>query len=282
MEKLLNGSMKKSHLTTFAEKRSLSLKEVDQKDFPESKLKENELRCDRPKDMSSFLRRKDDQKPHVLFEVKKASPSLGQITSINAVDLCSRFIEQKARAISVLVDPVNFGGHPQDLADCVESFPKLPFLWKDFVLGEYQIRLAKSLGASSILLMTQLLEDEVLKDLFQFCQSMSIEPFVETHSHEELEFALGLGATMIGINARDFKTPGLPIDLATAGNSIAILDMQWPKECVLIAQSGIATYQDLHEVLSSLPMGLPDAVQIGSSVSGRAELPSDLIAALEL
>lgn len=274
--------MKKSHLCQYATKRLASLDQVDKKTYPEAMLFESEPKNSRPGQLSPSLKRAGGTKPHVLFEVKKASPTLGEITQVTAGDLCSGFLEMGARAVSVLVDPVNFGGHPDDLAHCVELFPETPFLWKDFVLGEYQVRLAKYLGASAVLLMTQLLEDEILKDLFQLCQSLEIEPFVETHTVQELEFALSLNPTMVGINARDFATPGLPVDLTTASNILAELKTDWPRQTVLVAQSGISSAGDLKMVLDGMPTGLPDAVQIGSGVSGAQGLAPELLAALQL
>jgi len=273
--------MKISHLCSYAQKREASLEQFDKKLFPLQRLLSEPLFSDRPEQVSSCLRRVSS-KPEVLFEVKKASPTLGSITSRGAVELCHDFVESGAKAISVLVDPVNFGGHPQDLIDAVKSFSALPFLWKDFVVSEYQVRLAKHCGASAVLLMTQLLEDDVLKDLFQLCQAIGIEAFVETHRQAELEFALELGASFIGINARDFSTPGLPVDLTTASKLLNRLGKDLPSECVLVAQSGIATVEDLNAVLSNMPAGRPDAVQIGSSVSSKAGLNVNLRAALEL
>lgn len=274
--------MKDSHLRHYATKRLQSLEEVDKKCYPEAMLKGAEPKFLRPTKLSSSLKRGASDKPHVLFEVKKASPTLGKITQVKAGDLCESFIGMGARAVSVLVDPVNFGGHPDDLAICVEAYPETPFLWKDFVLGEYQVRLAKYLGASAVLLMTQLLEDDVLKDLFQLCQSLEIEAFVETHTIQELEFALGLNPSMVGINARDFSTPGLPVELETASKIVAELEGGWPEQAVLVAQSGISTLNDFQKVISELPEGLPDAVQIGSGVSGSQGLPPNLLAALQL
>jgi indole-3-glycerol phosphate synthase len=274
--------MKDSHLCQFASKRLKSLDHIDKMCYPEEILLKNAPKFQRSAKLSPVLKRSLSENPHVLFEVKKASPTLGEITQVTAEELSDKFLDMGARAISVLVDPVNFGGHPDDLAHCVEACPQVPFLWKDFVLGEYQVRLAKYLGASAVLLMTQLLEDEVLKDLFQLCQSLEIEAFVETHTPEELEFALSLNPSMVGINARDFSTPGLPIDLSTASSLLREVQPNWPAETVLVAQSGISSLLDLKDVLAGMPEGLPDAVQIGSGVSGANGLPLDLLAALQL
>jgi len=274
--------MKTSYLTKFAKSRLDSLELVDKKAYPEAELSEKGLFSDRPKELSSFLSRKGSLVPNVLFEVKKASPTLGKITEVNSVELCGDFIRCGAKAISVLVDSANFGGHPNDIRDCVESFPELPFLWKDFVMTEYQVRLAKHLGASSVLLMTQLLEPKELIDLYELALALEVEPFVETHTEEQLSFALDLGARFIGINARDFEVSGLPIDLRTASRIVKAVGATWPEDKVLVAQSGIATADDLSSVLSGFSSESPDAVQIGSSVSGKNGMDQDLKRALNL
>lgn len=274
--------MKTSYLTKFAKARLDSIELVDKISYPESELSGKGLFADRPKNLSSFLSRKKSLFPNVLFEVKKASPTLGRITEINSVELCGNFVKCGARAVSVLVDSANFGGHPNDLKDCVECFPELPFLWKDFVMTEYQVKLAKHLGASSVLLMTQLLESNELVTLYELALSLGVEPFVETHTEEQLSFALGLGAKFIGINARDFEVSGLPIDLSTASRIVQSVGVTWPEDAVLVAQSGIGTVDDLSSVLSGFSPELPDAVQIGSSVSGKDGMDNDLKRALNL
>lgn len=275
----MGKGLKESHLTQFASKRLDSLKDVDQVAYPVESLLEGAQGVESK--LSPVLKRGKGQCPNVLFEVKKASPTLGQISEVDALELCSSFVEKGAKAISVLVDPVNFGGHPDDLKTCVNAFGQIPFLWKDFVMGEYQVRLAKHLGASSVLLMTQLLEGELLKDLFALAKELGIEAFVETHDIDQFEFALSLGAQFIGINARDFETPGLPIHLNTASGILQKVGDDVLKNIVVVAQSGIATVADLNSVLEGMPKHKPDAVQIGSSLSGKG-LPQDLQQALGL
>jgi indole-3-glycerol phosphate synthase len=146
----------------------------------------------------------------------------------------------------------------------------MPFLFKDFVATEYQVRLARALGASSVLLMTQLLEKEHLKDLYELALSLELTPFVETHHLGELEWALELEAKMIGINARDFSTKGLPIDLSTTPRRIEEVGALSFEGRVLVAQSGLETEGDLNNLLDHCPKGLPHAVQIGSAL-GKAE-----------
>jgi len=258
-----------SPLRALAQRRLDSLEKVDQVAFPEESLQGRINSLPTPPPMVPALR-KERPGPAWLLEVKKASPSKGMLSALSAQELCSSFVRAGADALSVLVDPVNFGGHPRDLEEGCRSFPGVPFLFKDFVATEYQVRLARALGASSVLLMTQLLKKERLKDLYDLALSLGLTPFVETHQLEELRWALDLDAKMIGINARDFSTVGLPIDLNTTPRLIKEVGALRFEGRILVAQSGLETEADQNHLLANCPEGLPHAVQIGSAL-GKAE-----------
>lgn len=265
--------MIESPLRAIAQRRLESLDEVDRVAFPEDSL---DGRIDGRQAPPCILEAlsKGESGPSWLLEVKKASPSKGKISSKSAIELCDSFVKAGADALSVLVDPVNFGGHPSDLEKSCLAHPELPFLFKDFVVTEYQVRLARAIGASSVLLMTQLLERERLVELYHLAISLELTPFVETHQLEELEWALSLGATMIGINARDFSTEGLPVHLGTTPQRIAEVGGASFEGRVLVAQSGLESEADFKNLMEKCPEGLPHAVQIGSALGGDGGPPS--------
>ena len=268
--------MIESHLTQFAQRRLTSLENVDQVVFPSDQLKHSQFYSQvRPSLKEALLpsaSNSDLGSLRFLFEIKKASPTMGILSQVDALDLCSTYVSQGAKAISVLVDQVNFSGHPSDLMNCCQAHPSLPFLHKDFVATPYQVHLAKALGASAVLLMCQLLEPSELKELYTLATELGLEPFVETHDAGELEFALSLNPPIIGINSRDFKTKGLPLDLGTAPR--LLIDVgPWPKDIALVAQSGLFNGEDLAKLKQDCPTGLPHAVQIGSSLSQAGEIP---------
>jgi indole-3-glycerol phosphate synthase len=267
--------MIESHLTQFAQRRLESLKTVDQLEFPIDALQDSPFYLQkRPSLRESLLPNSQSaDELHFLFEIKKASPTMGTLSKIDAVDMCSTYVEQGAKAISVLVDQVNFSGHPNDLKNCCSAHSHLPFLHKDFVATSYQVQLAKSLGASSVLLMCQLLEQNELKDLYDQATAIGLEPFVEVHDANELDFALSLNPPIIGINSRDFKTKGLPIDLNTAPKLLSDLK-SWPQGVALVAQSGLFNGEDLARLRNDCPKGLPHCAQIGSSLSQAGEIPA--------
>jgi len=141
----------------------------------------------------------------VIAEVKKASPSAGAIAPhVDPASLARRYERGGAAAISVLTEPVWFGGTFQDLSD-VAVATRLPVLCKDFVVEEVQPHIACTRGADAILLMVSVLGDD-LGPYLCLTRSLGMEALVEVVSPEELRLALELGATLIGVNTRDLHT----------------------------------------------------------------------------
>jgi len=262
-----------SPLRALAQRRLESLDTVDRVAYPEESLQDKiEERIIGPSIIEAL--RSGGDGPGWLLEVKKASPSKGHLSSLSAIELCHSFVGAGADALSVLVDSANFGGHPSDLEEGCRAYPNVPFLFKDFVATEYQVRLARALGASSVLLMTQLLERSHLEDLYRLATELKLTPFVETHHRKELEWALDLGAEMIGINARDFSTEGLPVELDTTPKRIEEVGASRFEGRLLVAQSGLEIEEDLNRLINSCPPRLPHAVQIGSALGGTGGPPS--------
>ena len=265
--------MIRSHLSTFVHQRLECVANIDQKLWPDDQLPFMPFfRATRPSLRQALMA--PNGKVNILVEVKKASPSCGELSQVSALELCKNYVNAGAQALSVLVDQPNFKGHPQDLLDGVTHYPQLPFLFKDFVATAYQVRLAKALGASAVLLMSQLLEWPEMQDLFALARELGLEAFVECHDLEELERALTLHPPIVGINSRDFKDPKLTIDLGTAPRLLKQLSSPWPATTALVAQSGLSSGADLEQLLAACPKGLPHAVQIGSSLSLAGTLPA--------
>ena len=267
--------MIKSELDLFLNRRKENIKELDRLQFPLSVVRDERNWPTLNSKLSDIFIKTQNTKIKVLAEIKKKSPSLGALSETDALALCESFLNGGADAISILVDNVNFGGTPKDLSTCTKAFKDTPFLYKDFVMSDYQVYLARTLGASNILLMTQVLEDEELKALFDLSVSIGLEPFIEVHNSDQLDRALKLNPNIIGINARDFSEKGLPIDLCNAGKILTnfLQNQSWPEQCFLIAQSGIDSEESYRTVVDACPDNFPHAVQIGSSVSKSGKLP---------
>ena len=144
--------------------------------------------------------------PAVIAEVKKASPSKGLIRPDFDPESIARAYEAAgASAISVLTDEKFFQGS-LDYLVTVKKTVSLPVLRKDFIISEYQIFEARAAGADAILLIVAALDRERLAALMQRAGELGMQCLVEVHDEREMEIALDVGATLIGINNRNLQT----------------------------------------------------------------------------
>lgn len=174
----------------------------------------------------------------VISEVKRRSPSKGHLAEIpDPADLASAYAAGGANAISVLTEQRRFGGSLADFDEVRAAVPT-PLLRKDFVVTEYQIIEARAHGADLVLLMVSALEEAQLRDLYQVVTGWGMTALVETHDEHEIEIALGIGAPLIGINARNLKT--LEVDPNVFGRLAPLLG----DGVVKVAESGISGHQD--------------------------------------
>lgn len=180
-------------------------------------------------------------KPGINFicEVKKASPSKGIIAEkFPYVDIAKEYEAAGASTISVLTEPHYFLGNDNYLKEITDAV-SIPVIRKDFIIDEYQIYEAKLLGASAILLICSLLDDDRLKQYLEIAQSLGLSALVETHDEEEVHRAVKLGAKIIGVNNRDLKTFQVDIN-----NSIRLRKLV-PKEITFVSESGIKDAEDI-------------------------------------
>jgi indole-3-glycerol phosphate synthase len=136
----------------------------------------------------------------------------------------------------------------------------IPVLRKDFVVDEYQIREAASLGAAAVLLIVAILSDLELSDFLGLADELGLSALVEVHDERETERALNAGARVIGVNNRDLRT--FKVD---PSNSLR-LRSRVPEGILFVAESGVAGTDDIR----SLAPALPDAALIGEAMM-RAE-----------
>lgn len=211
-------------------------------------LRELELRAARtpePRDFAAALRRPGGTA--LIAEVKKASPSRGVLLEpFDHLELARTYIANGAAAISVLTDVRFFQGSLKFLEGirALEGVP--PLLRKDFVVDGYQAVEARAYGADALLLIAGAIpDDERLEDLLLLTEHLGMQALVEVHNAEELERALEVGATLIGVNNRDLHSFTVN---RSATAELAKLLPQGPKRPVLVSESGIFTAADVAEV----------------------------------
>lgn len=195
----------------------------------------------------------------IIGEFKKASPSLGTITS--KVSLTERIADYSASvdAISCLTEEDHFHGHVDDFKE-IRRQTKLPMIRKDFMIDEYQFYEAKAIGADAILLIAAILDDAQMKDFYALAYELGMDALVETHDEAELERALKLDAKIIGVNNRNLKDFTISLD-----NTVRLRPMV-PKEKCFVAESGIITDDDIR---------LLKEQQVDAFLIGRALMEAD-------
>jgi len=181
--------------------------------------------------LKKYLLREDKQ--GIIAEFKKRSPSKGAINPYAKVESVSiGYMQAGASAISVLTDESFFGGKNADLTEA-RKFNFCPILRKEFIIDEYQLIEAKSIGADAILLIAECLEKEQVKALATTAHNLGMEVLMEVHSLRQLD-KLCPEIDIVGVNNRDLETFTVSIDTSIE------LAKSIPTEFVRISESGIS------------------------------------------
>lgn len=200
--------------------------------------------------------------PRLIAEIKSRSPSRGTIRkNVDAGAIARAYSEGGASCISVLTDTRFFGGALERIPEVLEAVD-LPVLEKDFVLDPYQLYEARSLGADCVLLIVAALDKGLLRELHETALSLGLDVLVETHTRDEVETALDMGAKVVGINNRNLQT--FDVSLETTEELARMV----PPECVLVAESGIFSPADMRRVAAAGA----DAVLIGEALMASADI----------
>jgi indole-3-glycerol phosphate synthase len=171
----------------------------------------------------------------VIAEVKRSSPSKGELASISdPAGLAATYEEAGAHVVSVLTEQRRFGGSLADL-DAVRKAIDLPILRKDFMVDEYQFYEARAHGTDVVLLIVAALSQNQLEDYYHLSTELGMRSLIEVHTNDELERALEISPEIIGVNSRNLKT----LDVDT--RAFAELIPQIPSTIARIAESGIST-----------------------------------------
>jgi indole-3-glycerol phosphate synthase len=192
-----------------------------------------------PRGFTAALRTVAKNRPAIISEIKKASPSKGLIREdFHPVSLARGFEAAGAAALSVLTDEDFFRGSLEYL-EAASATVSIPCLRKDFMLDRFQVLEARASGADAILLIVAAHTDQTLSELRDEARAMGLDALCEVHNREELDRAVHLGFDLIGVNSRDLRTfavyPELLVELA-----------QWkPADAVMVAESGIRTAEDI-------------------------------------
>jgi indole-3-glycerol phosphate synthase len=231
------------------------------------------LRAPSPRSLIDALRRGPGDPVRVLAEIKRASPSAGPIRpGADPVAIARDYVANGAAALSVLTDREFFDG---DLAfvPAVRAVIGVPILRKDFLISEAQVLESRAAGADAILVIAAAVPDPMasadIHALVTAARAGGMDALVEVHDEAELERALAAGARLIGVNHRDLTTFAMDLGLT------ARLAPRLPADAVLVAESGIKTYDDVQRMGDAGA----HAVLVGESLM-RAPSPGAALAQL--
>jgi indole-3-glycerol phosphate synthase len=192
-----------------------------------------------PRDFRSALAHRDVA---IIAEVKRASPAKGALRlDLDPAVLADGYAGAGAAAVSVLTDERFFRGSDADLRAVRAAIP-LPVLRKDFVLEPYQLFEARALGADAVLLIVRALSQDRLKALADLAITLGMASLVEVHDGQELERAIAVGTSLIGINNRDLTR--MTVDLATSERLLSHM----PADVIAVSESGIRTAADVRRL----------------------------------
>lgn len=207
----------------------------------------------------------------LIAEVKRRSPSAGLIRDpFDPGEIARAYERGGAQALSVLMDAKYFGGGPEDFG-IVRKAVTLPLLYKEFVIDEWQVDHAASIGASAVLLIVAALERNALVSLAAAIKKAGMQALVEVHDEDEARIAVDCGADIIGINNRNLKT-----FVTTLETTIKVRPLI-PSDRMVISESGIRTGEDVQMLLRH---GV-EAVLVGEHLLRKPELENAVRALME-
>ncbi len=177
--------------------------------------------------------------PAIIAEIKRASPSKGPLAlDLDPLALALEYQAHGATAISILTERNYFQGSPEFIPR-LRPHLHIPILRKDFIIEMIQVYESAALGADALLLIVAALPAGTLRALLLLTQSLGLEALVEVASREELQIALDLGATLIGINHRNLRT--FEMDMNRAIDLLPLI----PPDVTVVAASGLQSRADL-------------------------------------
>jgi indole-3-glycerol phosphate synthase len=205
----------------------------------------------------------------VIAEVKRVSPAAGPLRAdVDVRRLARRYERAGAAAISVLCEPRHWGGSLTDL-DQVRGVVGIPVLCKDVIVDERQVVEAWSAGAHAVLLIAEALDDAALRRLVERAHELGMGTLVEAHETAAFERAVRAGSRVVGVNARDLRSPK-----EIRPERIRMLHGLAHEQQILVAESGISSADDAR----ALPARV-DAVLVGTALM-RADDPTALVRGL--
>lgn len=219
--------------------------------------------------LDAIRQRIEAGKTAVIAEIKRASPSKGVLReNFDPAQIARSYEQGGAACLSVLTDVEYFQGDDAYLKLARDAC-QLPVLRKEFIIDHYQVYESRLIGGDCILLIAAALDDDQLRGFTELAHSLDMAVLVEVHDAEELQRALKLDVTLVGINNRNLRTFETSLD-----TTLELLPAI-PDDKIVITESGIHQRDDIETMLAHNV----HSFLIGEAFM-RAEQPGDRLAQL--
>ena len=142
----------------------------------------------------------------IIGEIKRASPSAGIIKEdFDLLSLANKYISSGISNLSVLTEEDYFLGQYEYISQIKETLD-IKILQKDFIVDEWQIYHAKSIGADCILLISEALTKAEINLFIKIAKEQGLDVLLEFHNEDEITKIVDIELDVIGINNRNLHT----------------------------------------------------------------------------
>jgi indole-3-glycerol phosphate synthase len=229
------------------------------------------IRDDRPFS-TAILKAKESGSVPLIADIKPVSPRDGDLVRRRTpARLAQSLAEAGACALSVVTEQKHFGGCLRILKEVAQAV-SIPVLRKDFFSSLQEIDQSREAGAAAVLLIMATIPEHLVSDLYKHARELGMEAVVEIHTRPELDQALGLSPTIIGINNRDILKLEKDQGDVRVTEELAPLV---PDNIVTISESSLRTPDEIRRAIGAGA----DAVLVGTALL-QADDPASCLADL--
>ncbi len=198
------------------------------------------------KDFLFSQKLKNHDRINIIGELKKASPSAGNIVNneIDLMDIAKAYDDAGVSCFSILTDEKYFNGSLKDLIK-LRKITETPILRKEFIVDEYQVYESFISGADCILIILSMIDLDLAMKIENVAISLGLDAIIEVHDENEMINAIKFKSNLIGINNRNLKNFEVDID-----NAVRLAN-KVKTDKILISESGISSKKAINYTIGN-------------------------------